>query len=100
MEFTLGRISFLFCAVWITVCCADEMSVQVFPHRPINYVSDKFISFTMSPADLVDIYKNHRFTFFQDKQSVKTNSNPDLSISLPFAEMHLQSKCAIWDRRI
>lgn len=72
MEFALGRISFLFCAVWITVCCADEMSVQVFPHRPINYVSDKFISFTMSPADLVDIYKNHRFLFVQKNKVLKS----------------------------
>lgn len=63
MVLTLGRIAFLFGAIWMTVCSADDMVMQIFPNRPINHVSDKFISFSMSPADLLDIYKNQRFLF-------------------------------------
>lgn len=78
MTFTLGQISFLFCAtIWISVCSADEMVVQIFPNRAINYVSDKFISFSMSPTDLVDIYNNKRFSFlwFSTNKNVRRNES-------------------------
>lgn len=68
MMLNLGRIAFLFAAIWMTVCSADNVVMQIFPNRPINYVSDKFISFSMSPADLLDIYKNQRFVFSQKKK--------------------------------
>lgn len=57
----MGRISILFCAIYvITVCSADDMVMQIFPNIPINHVSDKFISFSMSPTELMEIYKNQR----------------------------------------
>lgn len=61
MALTIDRISFLFCAIYVcTVCSADEMVMQIFPNIPINRVSDKFISFSMNPTELIEIYKNQR----------------------------------------
>lgn len=71
MWFSFGRISLLFCAIWISVCRADDIVMQLFANRPINYVSDKYISFSMSPADLVDIYNDKRFYF---EVVINTNS--------------------------
>lgn len=75
MVLNLGRLAVLFGAIWMTVCSADDMVMQIFPNRPINYVSDKFISFSMSPADLLDIYKNQRFLFSQKNKVSKTKIN-------------------------
>lgn len=55
------RIGLLCCVIWIGVSSADDMVMQLFPNRPVNYVNEKFISFSISPAALERIFVEKRF---------------------------------------
>lgn len=39
----------------------EESVVQIVLKRPINVISDKFISFTIDPNDLYDVQKQQRY---------------------------------------
>lgn len=39
-------------------CLADDAVIQLQLRRPINLISDKFISFSVDPSELLDILKN------------------------------------------
>lgn len=47
----------VFLAAWISVCSGDDVVVQMFSKKPINYISEKYISYSVDPIELLEMSK-------------------------------------------
>lgn len=47
-------LSVLFVA-WIAVCSGDDVVVQIISKNPINYISDKYVSYSVDPIELLEM---------------------------------------------
>lgn len=56
---SLGLLVLLISAAGV-LGAAEESVVQIVLKRPINVISDRFISFTIDPSDLYDVQKQPR----------------------------------------
>lgn len=52
----LMRFGLTFCLVaWISRCSGDDVVVQMFSKKPLNVISDKFISYSIDPTELLEM---------------------------------------------
>lgn len=49
-------LTFWFVA-WIALCSGDDVVVQMFSKKPINYISEKYISYSIDPTELLEMKK-------------------------------------------
>lgn len=47
-------LNFWFVA-WIAVCSGDDVVIQMFSKNPINYISDKYVSYSVDPFELLEM---------------------------------------------
>lgn len=47
-----------FCLVtWISVCSGDDVVIQMFSKKPTNVISEKYISYSIDPIQLLEMSK-------------------------------------------
>lgn len=44
--------------VVLNVCICEDVTIQMFSKRPLNRISERFISFAVQPSDLLDMYRD------------------------------------------
>lgn len=49
-------LAFCFIA-WISICSGDDVVVQMFSKKPVNYISEKYISYSIDPIELLEMSK-------------------------------------------
>lgn len=55
------HLAFAFCCfVVLGVCRADDVVVQMFSKKILNEISDKYISYSVDPNDLLKMYKTDK----------------------------------------
>lgn len=42
----------------LNVCFCEDVTIQMFSKRPLNRISEKYISFAVNPSDLLDMYQD------------------------------------------
>lgn len=40
---------------WATVCNGEDVVVQMFSKNPVNYISDKYVSYSVDPIELLEM---------------------------------------------
>lgn len=40
---------------WATVCSGEDVVVQMFSKNPVNYISDKYVSYSVDPIELLEM---------------------------------------------
>lgn len=53
-------LSIICCVMWISVCSGEDVVMQMFLKQPLNMISEKYISFSVDPVDLLEIYNNKK----------------------------------------
>lgn len=54
--------SLTFCMVaWISLCSADDVVVQMFSKKPVNVISDKYISYSIDPTELLEMNQDREW---------------------------------------
>lgn len=58
------RFGLTFCLVaWISMCKGDDVVVQMFSRTPINVISDKYISYSIDPTELLEMNQENEWAF-------------------------------------
>ncbi|XP_031633339.1 uncharacterized protein LOC116347073 [Contarinia nasturtii] len=52
--FKLNIVALCFVA-WVSRCSGDDVVVQMFSKKPINYISEKYISYSIDPNELLEM---------------------------------------------
>lgn len=55
--------SVVYLLAFLSICNAEDVVIQMFSKKPINVISDKYISFSIDPTELLEMN--------QDKEWVK-----------------------------
>lgn len=46
---------------WISVCSGDDVVVQMFSKNPINFISDKYVSYSVDPVELLAMNEENQW---------------------------------------
>lgn len=49
----------VYLAALLSVCNAEDVVIQMFSKKPINVISDKYISFSIDPTELLEMNQDN-----------------------------------------